>query len=262
MPGADGVGVAEFGRSLGPRLRLLGDLLRSGGYQAQPVRLVPSTRGGRRRERGVPTVADRIAQRAVLHVCGSRLQSSGSETSFAYQRGRSWMDALAKARHHGENGLRWVFRTDIADYFASIDHQALRSAVADRVRDDEVTDLIAQWSAAPVLSDDGVRDVRRGIPEGAPISPALANLFLAALDRAVDGRHGRLVRYADDLALFCPDLDSAVAGAEHILLELAALGLRANQAKTYLSSFEAGFRLLGWEFEGGSGRPPTGGGQW
>ncbi|MCO1575117.1 reverse transcriptase domain-containing protein [Crossiella sp. SN42] len=120
-----------------------------------------------------------------------------------------------------------------------------------------MTDLVAQWIAAPMVTEAGPRRARLGIAEGAPISPALANLFLADFDQAVDRRHGRLVRYADDLALFCRDLDTAVAGAEHLLLELAAPGLRPNPDKTYLSSFDTGFRLLGWEFSGGQEYPPS-----
>ncbi|MCO1575116.1 hypothetical protein M8C13_05005 [Crossiella sp. SN42] len=125
IPGADGISVEEFARALGPRLWLLGDLLRSGNYQAQPLRPVLATRGGRTRQRGIPTVADRIAQRAVLHACADRLLPAASETSFAYQRGRSWLDALQRARAHGAAGLRWVFRTDIAEFFATIDRRLL-----------------------------------------------------------------------------------------------------------------------------------------
>lgn len=97
MAGADGVEVAEFAHRLGPRLELLSRLLLSGEYQPQPVRLVLARRAGKVRRRGVPTVADRITQRAFLQVCGSRLEAARAEVSFAYRRGRSWVDALARA---------------------------------------------------------------------------------------------------------------------------------------------------------------------
>lgn len=245
MPGADGVSVAEFAQRLGPRLEALAGLLR----------LVPVVRGGRTRDRGVPTVADRIVQRAFLHAYGNRLDTATSEVSFAYQRGRSWVDALAQARRYGESGLRWVFRTDIADFFDSIDHPGLLEVVARTLPEPDVVDLVRGWITAPILTGGGLRHRSSGVPEGAPVSPTLANLYLRSFDRSVDGRYGRLVRYADDLALFCGDLNAAIAGAEHILLELAGLGLRANVDKTYFGSFDAGFRMLGWVFSGATGWP-------
>lgn len=255
MAGADGISVAEFAQHLGPRLEALSQLLAVGQYRAQPLRAVSAVRDGRMRPRGLPTVADRVVQRAVLQVCGDRLRSAGSETSFAYQRGRSWVDALRQARGYGEQGLRSVFRTDIADFFASIDHDLLHETASACLTDPSVVDLVRGWITAPALTATGLMARSRGIPEGAPISPALANLFLRAFDAEVDRRHGRLVRYADDLALFCTDLDEAALGAEHMLGELSRLGLLPNLDKTYLSTFDAGFRMLGWVFRGDSGHP-------
>jgi group II intron reverse transcriptase/maturase len=255
MAGADGVSVADFAQSLGPRLEALSRLLSTGGYRPQPLRLVPAMRSGRVRHRGVPTVADRVVQRAFLRVYGPRLEPGDCEVSFAYRRGRSWVDALSRARRHGAEGLRWVFRTDIADFFASIDHGRLCAKVESVAPDPGVADLVRGWIAAPVLTPAGLRERFLGLPEGAPISPTLANLFLRDLDVSVDHRHGRLVRYADDLALFCGDFDAAVAGAQDLLVRLTDLGLRPNEEKTYISTFDAGFRMLGWQFRGENGTP-------
>ena len=94
----------------------------------QPLRLVLANRAGKVRHRGVPTVADRVAQRAFLQVCGPQLEAARAEVSFAYRRGRSWVDALARAGRCRAQGLRWVFRTDIADFFGSVEHDLLRCA--------------------------------------------------------------------------------------------------------------------------------------
>lgn len=255
MAGADGIGVAEFAADLGPRLEALSRLLTAGRYRAQPVRAVMAVRGGRRRERGVPTVVDRIVQRAFLRVCAPVLESTRAEVSFAYQRGRSWTDALHRAHRYREAGLRWVFRTDIADYFASVDHAMLAEQVAVRLQDRQAEELVAGWVSAPTLTSRGLRARTRGLPEGGPISPALANLHLREFDEVVDGRFGRLVRFADDLALFCADVDAAVAGAHQIGEELARLGLALNPTKSCVTSFESGFRMLGWEFDRVGGRP-------
>jgi len=194
-------------------------------------------------------VADRVAQRAFLQVCGPQLEPARAEVSFAYQRGRSWVDALARAGQYRAQGLRWVFRTDIADFFDSVEHDLLRAVVRTQVPDPAMVELVDAWVQAPALTPKGLQARPRGLPEGAPLSPALANLYLREFDYQVDGRHGRLVRYADDLALFCRDLDAATAGAEHIAAELALLRLRLNPDKTYIATFDAGV------LDAGLGRP-------
>ncbi|MGH3911659.1 MAG: reverse transcriptase domain-containing protein [Pseudonocardiaceae bacterium] len=165
------------------------------------------------------------------------------------------MDALARAGRYRAQGLHWVFRTDIADFFDSVEHDLLRAMVSTQVTDPAVVKLVDAWVQAPALTPDGLRTRTRGLPEGAPLSPVLANLYLRRFDDQVDGRHGRLVRYADDLALFCRDLTTAAAGAEHIADELALLRLRLNPDKTYIATFEAGFQMLGWVFQGEQGWP-------
>lgn len=255
MPGADGVSVTTFAHGLGPRLRRLSRLIASDQYRPQPLRPVIASRGGKQRERGIPTVCDRIVQRAFLSVTQRTLRGRAADVSFAYHRGRSWLDALACAARCRDDGLRWVFRTDITDFFAAVDHGLLHRVVSDVFGDPRVARIVIDWARAPVLTASGVARRPRGLPEGAPISPALANLFLRGFDEQVHGRHGRLVRFADDLALFCSDLDTAVAGAKDVSSRLESLGLALNPGKTYISSFDAGFTMLGWRFRGEHGEP-------
>jgi group II intron reverse transcriptase/maturase len=255
MPGADGVSVTEFAQRLGPRLEALSRLLAGGGYRAQPLRLVNARRGGRTRQRGVPTVGDRVAQRAFLAVAQDRLDGRDAGVSFAYRRGRSWVDALGAANRCRDNGLRWVFRTDIADFFAAVDHPILVETLAAVIDDPVAVDLVEQWIAAPVLTDGGLATRTRGVPEGSPVSPALANLYLRTFDERVHGRHGHLVRFADDIALFCTDLEQAVLGGEHLAAVLDELRLELNPDKTSIATFDAGFSMLGWRFQGEHGAP-------
>ncbi|MER7546243.1 reverse transcriptase domain-containing protein [Spirillospora sp. NPDC127506] len=98
----------------------------------------------------------------------------------------------------------------------------------------------------------------RGLPEGAPISPALAELFLADFDREVDGRSGRPVRYADDLTVLCQGPDEAMAALTDVDRALTARGLRINPDKTYIANFDFGFTLLGWRFAGTTAQPAAG----
>ncbi|WP_422768898.1 reverse transcriptase domain-containing protein [Plantactinospora sp. WMMC1484] len=178
-----------------------------------------------------------------------------AEVSFAYQRGRSWVDALTMAIAYRDRGLRFVVRADIADFFGSVDHQVLHGMVSGSLADPVVSRIVHGWVTAPMLTAAGLRTRVRGIPEGAPVSPTLANFYLREFDSRVDGRHGRLVRYADDIALFCVDFDAAVNGARQIGAELAALSLRLHPDKTQITTFNAGFSMLGWVFDGDRGRP-------
>jgi len=262
MPGVDGVTPERFAGRLSDNLGRLGLLLRDG-YQPQPLRSAVSNRGGRPRELAIPTVRDRVAQRAFLEAVGPRLDADAAESSFAYRRGRSWLDALAKTERCRDQGLRWVYRGDILAFFDSIDHEELQRTLSSRLRDPAATALAMAWVGAPVLSDNGLQERRVGVPTGAPISPALANLYLDLFDRAIDGRFGRLVRYADDIAVLCPDEDSATRAQCLVESTLVGLKLRVQPAKSYVSNFDRGFSFLGWVFfrENGFEENP-GGGAW
>jgi group II intron reverse transcriptase/maturase len=260
MPGADGLSVADFAASLGPRLDRLADQLAGGEYEPRPLRLVTIQRGGRRRALGLPTVRDRVAQRAFLEVCREQLDADAVEVSFAYRRGRSWLDALAAAERHRDEGRRAVLRTDIADYFARIRHDLLLAALPQALGTDGGR-LVDGWVRAPVLTEYGIVPRTHGIPEGAPVSPALANIYLRSFDAAVHRNPGELVRYADDIAVFCTGTEQAVEAARTVAGALAGLGLAMNQEKTYISSFGRGFTFLGWVFfqEGGWEAEPSAG---
>ncbi|MDT5040676.1 MAG: RNA-directed polymerase [Actinoplanes sp.] len=208
IAGTDGITAAEFARSLGPRLAKLSRLLTAGRYQPQPLRPMVALRGTKARVRAVPTVCDRIVQRAFLTVCAPAL-SDRVEASYAYRPGRSWLDAVARAQQHRDAGLRWLLRTDIDDFFATIDHAELARSIATRIADPSVVDLVNGWVAAPLLTAGGLTARPRGLPEGAPVSPLLAELYLAEVDAKIHHRYGQLVRYADDIAVFCSTMHDA-----------------------------------------------------
>jgi group II intron reverse transcriptase/maturase len=259
MPGVDGVSVPTFARRLSEHLDEVGRLLRRAEYQAMPLKQITVGDAGDERVFGIPTVRDRVAERAFLTVLRGTLDAQTAETSFAYRRGRSWLDALAAAERCRDEGLRWVFRGDIEAFFDSIDHELLGAALQRVVRDRAAVEVLLGWCAAPYLTDNGLIDRPRGVPQGAPIAPALANYYLAPLDAAVDGGHGRLVRYADHFAVFCHDHPAAQAASTQAHASLTELRLRLNAANSYTSSFDRGFGFLGWVFfrDGGYEEDPT-----
>lgn len=248
MPGVDGVSVPAFARRVSEHLDEIGRLLRRAEYRPMPLKRITVSRSGGERVLGIPTVRDRVVQRAFLTVLRRTLDAHSAETSFAYRRGRSWLDALAAAERCRDEGLRWVFRGDIEQFFDSIDHELLKAALHRVVRDEAAVRVLLGWCAAPFLTDNGLLERPCGVPQGAPIAPALANYYLAPLDDAVGGGHGQLVRYADDFAVFCRDQHAAEACRTVADTSLMSLRLRLNAVKSYISSFDRGFAFLGWVF--------------
>jgi RNA-directed DNA polymerase len=219
-------------------------------------------RNGKVRQLALPTVRDRVAQRAFLEVVGRKLDVQAAEASFAYRKGRSWLDALARAERSRDQGLRFVMRADIEKFFDRIDHAILARTLASSIGDPRAVDLALSWSAAPTLGANGIEPRPCGVPQGAPVSPALANAYLVDFDRAMEDKRGRLVRYADDIAVFCADLDSAEVARLDAETALLPLRLRLNAAKTYVSSFDRGFSFLGWVFFRDSGHEEMPGDTW
>jgi RNA-directed DNA polymerase len=254
LPGVDGVSPADYAAGLPHQLDVLGRELVGGTYRPLPLRPLTVTGRGKRRRLGVPCVRDRIAQRAFLEVCGARLQAGEAEASFAYRRGRCWIDALQRAAEHRDAGRRSVARSDVRRFFDSVDHGLLNVELA-ALFEPPVVDLLMSWAAAPVSVGGVNRERTRGLPQGAPVSPALANVYLRSVDRTLDGGRGRLVRYADDITMFCSDDGDAFVAQAEVNAALFRLRLTANPDKTYVSNFERGFAMLGWVFFGDQGWP-------
>lgn len=247
-PGVDGVGLDQFAKRIDGEIDRLQQQLRDGSYRPNPVlvREVPIHRKIRRL--GIPTVRDRLAQRAVLDGARNVFDSELGEASFAYRRGRSWLCALREAERSRDQGLRWVFRTDIQQFFDRIDHTVLEACLTRLLQRRAEVELVMSWVRADQVTSAGQHPNREGIPQGAPISPALANRYLQPFDEAVNNRRGRLVRYADDLVIFCNTAEQAHLAAYDVEHALAALKLRPNPEKTYVSNFDRGFSFLGWVF--------------
>lgn len=248
VPGVDGVTTERFAAKLEQNLSELAQHLTGGTYQAMPLKSMSLKRNGKARPIGLPTVRDRVAQRCFLEVFDRELDATNAEASFAYRRGRSWLDALAKVERYRDEGLRWVYRADIANFFEEIDHEHLRRHLQRALQRADVTDLGMRWAAAPLLTSNGIQERARGVPQGAPVSPALANLYLTEFDREVENRRGGVVRYADDIVVCCPDSDSAESARFDIEQALRPLGLDINHRKSYVSHFDNGFSFLGWVF--------------
>ena len=178
--GIDGETIEAFETNLEERIQSLWRRLRAGRYQAPPVRRVEIPKGsGKVRPLGIPTVEDRLLQRAVARILGAIYEQDFLECSFGYRVGRNPHLALKALRDHIVTGkVRHLYEADIQGYFTNLNHKWLRRMISLRIADPVITGLIGKWLKAGVMEHGVVARPEAGTPQGGPISPGLANGYL------------------------------------------------------------------------------------
>jgi RNA-directed DNA polymerase len=202
-PGIDGITVKQLPGILKARWAEIEDQLLQGRYQPQPGRRVkiPKPAGGTR-NLGIPTVIDRVIQQAVLQRLQPQWDPTFSEHSYGFRPGRSAHQAVAQAQAYVIEGHRFVVDIDLAKFFDRVNHDRLMARVAARVSDRRVLRLVRGYLTAGVLDGGLFEESREGTPQGGPLSPLLSNLVLDELDRELERRGHRFVRYADDCNIY------------------------------------------------------------
>jgi RNA-directed DNA polymerase len=196
----DGIPVRELADYLKQHWLAIREQLLSGTYRPQPVKRVEIDKpdGGGVRKLGVPTVLDRFIQQAVLQVLQKRWDRTFSDHSYGFRPGRSAHQAVARAQQYVTEGYRWVVDLDLEKFFDRVCHDKLMARIAARVSDQRMLKLIRAFLTAGVMENGLVSPVDEGTPQGGPLSPLLSNLVLDELDRELERRGHRFVRYADD----------------------------------------------------------------
>jgi RNA-directed DNA polymerase len=253
--GVDGQSIERFTARAEDYLAELAEELRTERYRPQPVRRVEIPKGdGRTRPLGIPAVKDRIVQTAMKLVIEPIFEVTFRPSSYGFRPGRSCKDALREVDDLLAEGHVFVVDADLESYFDSIPHELLMKRIEARISDGRVLDLIRGWLSQDIVSEMGRWTPTGGTPQGAVISPLLANLYLHPLDEHLAAFGNRMVRYADDFVVLCKRREEAEAALSLIEAWVAANGLRLNAAKTHLGDCRntgEGFDFLGYRFERG-----------
>jgi len=224
-------------------------------YRPWPARRVFIPKPGRSEQRplGIPRIKDRVCQTAAKIVLEPIFEADFRDCSFGFRPKRSAHQALDRIKREVMRGHRWVIDADIRGFFDALDPKILEQLVCERISDRRVLKLLRGWLRAGVLEGETLRRPEVGSPQGSPISPLLANVYLNALDRAWEDRHGSLgvlVRYCDDLVILCRTKAQAEAALKELRALLAALRLELADAKTRLvcldNDGEGSFDFLGF----------------
>ena len=253
--GVDGQSVEKFAARADAYLNELEAALKNGTYRPQPVKRVDIPKGpGQTRPLGIPAVKDRIVQTALKLVIEPIFENDFLDMSHGFRPGRGCKDALRQVDALLKEGYTHVVDADLKGYFDSIPHERLMVRVEERISDGRILDLIGAY-----LAQDIVQGVKRwtptgGTPQGAVISPLLANLYLHPLDVRMKEKGYRMVRYADDFVVLCRTAEEAQAALHEVRTWVEDNGLTLHSDKTHVGDCREtgqGFDFLGYRFEAG-----------
>jgi RNA-directed DNA polymerase len=254
--GVDGMSCEAYLKAGPTRLERLQDKLKSGRYQPAPVKRVwiPKLGSKELRPLGVPTVEGRIVETAVRNVIEPIFEHVFAEHSYGFRPGRGAKDALRRVDQLLNAGKVWVVDADLKAYFDTIPQEKLMKLLEEHIADGALLELINKMFQQGVMeSGKGWQPTERGTPQGAVVSPLLANVYLNPLDHLM-ARQGRdMVRYADDFVILCDNQQEAQKVLEELRQWTEAAGLTLHPTKTRIvdASQKGGFDFLGYHFERG-----------
>lgn len=233
--GVDGMTVDELWTYCQKHWERHREELFSGTYRPSPVRKVeiPKPGGKGMRMLGIPTVLDRLIQQALLQVLTRLYDPMFSDSSFGFRPGRSTHQALDRAKEHIASGHRWVVDMDLEKFFDRVNHDILMSRLARQIKDKRILKLIRLYLQAGIMEGGIVSPRSEGTPQGGPLSPLLSNILLDELDKELERRGHKFVRYADDCNIYVRSRragERVLDGVERFLRE--KLRLTVNRAKS------------------------------
>ncbi len=246
--GIDGMTVDELPEYLKTAWPALREQLLAGTYQPLPVRrhAIPKSDGGVR-ELGIPTVADRFIQQAILQVLGPRFDPTFSQYSYGFRPERSAHDAIVQAQRYVNEGRRIVVDVDLEKFFDRVNHDVLMGRLAKRIEDKRLLGVIRRYLEAGMMANGIAVHRHEGTPQGGPLSPLLANVLLDEVDKELEKRGHAFVRYADDCNVYVRSRRAGERVMELLRRLYAGLRLRINETKSAIDR-PWNRKLLGYSF--------------
>jgi RNA-directed DNA polymerase len=246
--GVDGLSIEQTAEHLKTQWPAIRQGITDGTYRPQPVRRVAIPKpGGGQRELGIPTVTDRLIQQALLQVLQRLIDPTFSEHSHGFRPGRSAHGAILEAQRYVEQGCTVVVDVDLEKFFDRVNHDILMARLARRIADKAVLGLIRRYLQAGIMDGGLHRERHEGTPQGGPLSPLLANVLLDDVDRELERRGHRFVRYADDCNVYVRSMKAGQRVLKALRRCYARLRLRINEAKTAVAPVD-GRKFLGYCF--------------
>ncbi len=251
--GVDHVNVPQFQKHLSQNLDRLHDELRTGTYVPQDIRRhwIEKPGSSEKRPLGIPTVRDRIVQTALRNVLEPIFERTFAAHSYGFRPQRGCKDALRRVDELLKSGYHHVVDADLKSYFDTIPQDRLLEQIRRRVSDGRVLALLEAFLQQGVLEGMSRWTPEQGTPQGAVISPLLANLYLDPLDHKMAEQGFAMVRYADDFVILCRSADDAQRALEAVRTWTTEVGLTLHPTKTRVVHIEQGFDFLGYHFQGG-----------
>lgn len=254
--GADGMQVEELESYFEENQEKLVERILSGRYHPRPVLRVeiPKEGTGKMRKLGIPTVVDRVIQQAIAQKLSPIYEKQFQETSYGFRPKRSAHDAVKKCREYIEEGYEYVVDMDLEKFFDTVSQSKMAEILSRTIEDGRVISLIHKYMRAGVLEGERYERTETGIAQGGPLSPLLSNIMLNELDKELEKRNHKYVRYADDAVIFCRSLKSAERTYEKIVPYIEGkLFLKVNQEKTKVCRYTE-IKYLGYGFYHKGGR--------
>ena len=252
-PGPDGMTVSQLPKHLRKHWPRIREQLLCGTYVPMPVKRVsiPKESGGERLL-GIPSVLDRFIQQAIMQVLQRHWEPTFSDHSYGFRPGRSAHQAISKAQSYQQDGYRVVVDLDLEKFFDRVNHDRLMSTLAKRIRDKRLLKLVRNFLTAGVLIGGLVSPTTEGTPQGGPLSPLLSNIVLDELDKELERRGLRFVRYADDGNIYVRSWRAGERVMESVKRFITEkLKLRVNEKKSAVA-YTRDRKFLGFSF--GSGK--------
>ena len=256
--GNDRITIEQFEQNLPQNLAEIKRLLKEKRYEPSPVlRVLIPKDNGKMRKLGIPTVRDRVVQQALKNVLEPIFEEIFLPQSHGYRPNTNAHAAVRKGEAYLERGYHWVVDADIEGFFDHVDHQILMDLVCEKIADGRVLSLIESFLKSGIMNEGIFEESNEGTPQGGNLSPLLSNIYLNHFDRRMGDCGYLLLRYADDIVIFCKfesDAQDALKRAKEILEDELKLKLSPEKTKI-INARKKGVEFLGFHFNGRWKRP-------